>query len=222
MRSVLVLLGACGFHGSSDVVTDGTPLGDAMVAADAAAVDHDAQMTIDAATHDDAGVSTALVCPTSANWIVVGSAHYFISPNNDDKTWWDAETDCESKKLSPGSAIHLATFTSNVETLALASHLIAQSSWVGMFQPLGESTPLSGWEWITGGGGLPLDWQLGEPNDGNSGGEDGTENFAAIYMTTGTLNDNSGDAVFHYVCRCDGVPVSAAAAAMVPADENQQ
>jgi hypothetical protein len=213
MRALLLLVGACGFHATSEVIG-----GDANPALDA-----HVQSTQDAGLTLDAGVSTALDatiaiqldCPSSANWITVGAAHYFVSPDGDDKTWWDAEADCEAMTMGH-SQIHLAVFASDAEALALAPHLVAPSSWTGMFQPLDQALPIAGWEWITGGNGI-VDWSPGEPNDGNSagGGEDNKENFAAIYQT-GLQNDADGNAVFHYVCRCDGLPISTTAEAKVP------
>ena len=106
-----------------------------------------------------------------------------------------------------GPSVHLVVLETKLEAQAVAAHSPAPYAFIGMFQPRTATQPGADWRAITGGPGLTDDWAGNEPNDGD-GTENGAENFSQLY-NTGTINDDPGTDVLHYICECDGLPVVA-------------
>lgn len=110
--------------------------------------------------------------------------------------WADAKAAAEGMILSVGSALdgsagYLATSTSAAENAFIESLRVGAGlgqSWLGGFQPSGETTPGAGWSWITGEDwDCFVKWASGEPNDFY--GSASEQQVAIGLFGSGTWND---------------------------------
>ncbi len=214
MRAGLLLLfaTACGFKGHA-LTSDGgsQPIDASSPSSDSSnqpsdAYQPDAMATVDASL---AG------CPTGAGWVQLSNnGHYYFSPIGQDKHWWQAESDCEMRGGS-----HLAVIGSLAEALTVGAQLNSAGvpyAWIGTFQVNMAPAKDLGWLFVAGGSAY-RNWAGGEPNDGGNAVEMGKENFVQLYPS-GQMNDTPGTDTLHYICECDGVPVSQTTLDLAPQD----
>jgi hypothetical protein len=216
MRLVLVVaLASCGFspnQGTADASRDpdaDSHLIDAKEFHDAHGFE-DAHVFMDAMTPPafdpalcpaDYSNSTVTASPNT-RYKIIGDMHTFAMHNadcNDDHAGWT----------------HLLVIDSLDEAQQLRSH-VGQPYYVGAVQPHDSAGADVGWIALTGAAIDPMFWQHDQPNDNDfTPVENNDQNFAAVDDSSGLLNDVSGAFQYEAVCECDGLPVSAAAAAAI-------
>jgi len=104
-------------------------------------------------------------------------------------SWMDAEVQAQS------IGGHLATIGSSLENSWVQSTFSPLAGnpqlgvWIGMFQPPGSSEPGGGWVWASDEPVTYTNWQVGEPNNYATRGNENTVN-----MNGGVWNDAAGDA----------------------------
>jgi hypothetical protein len=161
-------------------------------------------------------------CPTSYTvTTLVTASRYRIVRN--DATFWDSDTRCSND--APGLT-HLAVFETEAEAAALGA-LVGSSTpptnawyFVGAVQAPNQTTPSSGWSWLTGDP-MNLSWSAGDPDDG-TGIEQNRENLAVV-DPMGELHDvfeasDSGHVDAGSICECDGKATSSAVRNEIPHD----
>lgn len=106
---------------------------------------------------------------------------------------------------------HLLVIETLDELTAIRAHILANpaSYWVGLLQRAGESSPSSGWFWVTTMAPPdPAVWLNGEPSD-QDGIEDNAQNHGGIealrlsVSDPGLLNDRVFGTLFGAFCECD-------------------
>ena len=103
-------------------------------------------------------------------------------------SWDDADTAANSATLIGCNDSHLVTITSQEEQNAIIAFFDGelQGKWYGGFQNEGETTPIAGWNWVTGEVWDYTNWALGEPNDYSG---PGTEQHLLGWENGWTWND---------------------------------
>lgn len=120
-------------------------------------------------------------------------AQIIYNPSNDSyyelvetaKSWNDSRADADARSYL-GRAGHLATLTSADENaFVMANFSMPFRTWIGGWQPEGDSDVNAPWEWVTGESFTFTNWGPGEPNGGLS------ENHLDI-LFNGNWNDEAG------------------------------
>ena len=155
-------------------------------------------------------LASFLSCSAGNAQVVVGSTQgpggnfyeiVFLPSSADAVKWTKAEALAEVRTSVVGAAsAHLATITTPEENVVIEKlrHQVlvaagldphagnAPPFWVGGFQPNGQTSPSSNWQWVDGDGLIDgvakyTNWRLGEPNDWPSTGvENNEENHLVI------------------------------------------
>jgi hypothetical protein len=122
-----------------------------------------------------------------------GNGHDYAIVSLPESTWAEAAANLPS-------GYHLATITSQEEQEfieSLLSDVTGGEFWLGGFQDAAQSTPGTGWNWVTGEAFSYDNWASGEPNDFPNAGENGEEQYLAMWRGFGRFgewNDADGDA----------------------------
>ncbi|MCL4285998.1 MAG: PEP-CTERM sorting domain-containing protein [Fimbriimonadaceae bacterium] len=120
-------------------------------------------------------------------------AQVIYNPSNDSyyelvetaKSWSNSRADADARSYL-GRAGHLATLTSADENaFVMANFSMPFRTWIGGWQPEGDSDVNAPWEWVTGESFSFSNWGPGEPNGGLS------ENHLDI-LFNGNWNDEAG------------------------------
>lgn len=123
--------------------------------------------------------NTDIIC--KPGWLKFQNSCYYISDEEETKTWQDSRKDCQAKGAD------LVTLSSKAELDFVKRSYVL---WIGLFRGEEEND----WKWVDGtdlvGAGF---WKRGEPN--NSGGHEDCVEIAA-----GRWNDASCSARFSWVC----------------------
>ena len=118
-----------------------------------------------------------------------GHSYYFYdSP----ATWYEAKLICEQLEG------HLVTITSADENAFVKDMIGDYSCWIGATDRDSEGT----WKWVTGEAVSYKNWKDGQP-DNNTGGNEGSENFAHIWENSNMWNDNCGERKMPFACETD-------------------
>lgn len=102
---------------------------------------------------------------------------------------------------------YLVTVTSQEENNFLISLADGRDAWSGGKQPLGQSSPSTGWQWVTGETWSFTNWHDGEPNDNNNieGDEEPVAQENCLeFRTDGSWNDDECVDPHNYVCETTG------------------
>ena len=138
--------------------------------------------TVDAAAFDRKWVPTDV---TAYN----GHSYFFY---NVPVTWYDGAI------ISEYLGGHLVTITSEAENHFVKEFIGASNLWLGATDRDKEGT----WKWISGETFSFSDWGSGQP-DNDAGGAEGSENYAHIWASSGSWNDNNGNVQYPFVCEID-------------------
>jgi len=196
--TVFVALAGCGFRvtlASDAAVGSDTIVDDAV----------DADQPIDA-TIDEPVVAS---CPTS--YIALGnlSSRYFLRTNGSTIRTHHLGCVADGAHLA---VIDTASEAAVVRQLVDGTTGLPTSSYgpfvfAGSAQRPNQTMTTTGWISATGAFTSQPFWQNGEPND-LPGGEDGGEQFIAIWRDHDLLVDIAGNGSFAALCECDGAPIT--------------
>lgn len=143
-------------------------------------------------------------------------AQIIYNPSNDSyyelvetaKSWDDARADADSRSYL-GRPGHLASLTSADENaFVMASFSMPFRTWIGGWQPDGDTDVNAPWEWVTGETFAYTNWGPGEPNGGLS------ENHLDI-LFNGNWNDEAGWIDNYFLVEYSAVVPEPATAAML-------
>ena len=93
---------------------------------------------------------------------------------------------------------HLVTITSAAEESFIKGMIGNSSLWLGATDKDSEGN----WKWITGETFSYNNWESGQP-DNTASPDEGTENYAHIWGSTGKWNDNAGCVTYPFICEID-------------------
>lgn len=146
------------------------------------------------------GVITFLAVTTPAYAIPiqwVGNGHYYEPIATPNGISWDNARIAAAAMTFLSTSGHLATLTSAGEDTFVAA-LNPNYYILGGSQSLTALTFDTGWSWVTGEPWVYTNWNgfpFGpEPNDGNDGVENGSENYLHFWQNTDRWNDYPGTA----------------------------
>lgn len=142
--------------------------------------------TIDAPPDADPFETIKPMCTAAGYSLVAGPDGYYRTVTNN-KSWVDAETDCQNDV--PG-ATHLIVLS----TAAEATYMKTQLGWVGLTDRAAEGTFVN----VTGEPNDPTLFSSGQPDNGNGSNED------CAQMKSDGLDDDQCGNGHRYVCECDG------------------
>lgn len=217
--ALIALATACGFKPNPSATDSSVPDPDAPPHhQDDAHVFEDAHEYHDAHVYMDAmeqPVFDVTLCPSDySNTTITSSPGSRYKIITGQQTFAIQNADCNDDHAG---WTHLFVIDSITEAQQIRSH-VGQAYYVGAVQPHDSADVDAGWLSFTGAAVDPTFWQNGQPNDDDQSfnlDETNEQNFAAVDDSSGLLNDVSGAFQYQAVCECDGLPVSAAAAAAI-------